>query len=263
MKRYRYYVKPPREVYTALGTGDYASGYKTYAEYNYLNEGVAASIKTRHFETALELTKDFFHRSDVIDFGCADGVFLPSLARHFNHVLAVDQKPEFIKMAEGLAEALHLDNVEVRSNKEVFSNDQLSRGKSYHIMFLLEIIEHIGSREALYESKIAFLKQASSLLDDGGILVISVPKMVGIPFLIQRIGFAAFGLQREKISLINLLKAGILCDTSDLEKNWEGEYAHLGFNHKKLERFMEKEFCIVKKKHLLFQVIYVIKRQPF
>lgn len=263
MRQYLYYVKPAREIYAAMDTGEYAPGYNTYAEYNYLNEGIASAIKTRHFEAALELTKEFFHRSNVIDFGCADGVFLPSLAKHFNQVLAVDRTPGFIKTAAKLVEILRLNNVEVRSSEDVFAIGQNTRGvaKSYHIMYLLEILEHIGSHGALYESKISFLKQVAFLLDDGGILVISVPKMIGIPFLLQRIGLAAFGLQREKISLKNLLKAGVLCDTGDLEKNWQGENAHLGFNHKKLERHMEKEFCILKKKHLLFQVIYIIKKK--
>ncbi len=262
MKRYRYYVTPPRDVFSSMEGDDYAAGFRTYAEYNYLRSGVAAAIKTRHFEAALELTKDHFHRCNVIDLGCADGVFLPSLSRHFDHVLAVDRFPMFLKVAAQLVKKLRLDNVEVRPNEAARSHDvKVPRlEKRYHIAYLLEVLEHIGSRTDLYGAKIGFLKQAASLLDDDGFMVISVPIMVGIPFLLQRIGLAAFGLLREKISLKDLLKAGLFRNTEDLEKNWRGEDSHLGFNHKKLERYLKRDFRIVKKKNLFFQMLYLIKK---
>jgi 2-polyprenyl-3-methyl-5-hydroxy-6-metoxy-1,4-benzoquinol methylase len=263
MIRRKYFVQPSRDAYTAIDVDEYAPGFKTYAEYNYLRAGVASSIKRRHFEAALELTKDYFQRSNVIDFGCADGVFLPSLSRHFDRVLAIDRNPVFIKTAAKLVEALRLDNVEVRSSETIHAREPNERGteQRYHIMYLLEIIEHIGSREALYQSKIDFLKNVSSLIENDGLLVISVPKMIGIPFLLQRLGLAVFGLQREEISFRNLLRAGLFRNTDDLEKNWQGVNAHLGFNHKKLERYIARNFTIVKKKHLLFQMIYVVRKK--
>lgn len=262
MKHFKYYVPPPLEAYASTDS-DYAQGFKTYAEYNYLRPGLASSLKARHFEAALKLTKEYFHTCNVIDFGCADGVFLPSLSRHFNHVAAVDRNHVFVRNAAKLVETLRLDNVQVLCNESMTPGEMRSRrieGEQYHIMYLLEVLEHIAARGALYKTKIHFLKEAASLLDEDGLLVISVPKMIGIPFLLQRIGLAFFGLEREPLSLKNLLKAALLNDTVDLEKNWQGEYAHLGFNHRKLERRLAKEFRIVKKKHLLFQVVYVIKK---
>ncbi len=263
MIRSKYFVQPPRDAYAEIDVDEYAPGFKTYAEYNYLRAGVASSVKRRHFEVALALTKDYFKRSNVIDFGCADGVFLPSLSRHFEQVLAIDKNPVFIKTATKLVEALRLDNVEVRSSEAINTHEPKERGaeRSYQIMYLLEIIEHIGSREALYQSKVDFLKNVSSLIEEDGLLVISVPKMIGIPFLLQRVGLAVFGLQREKISFRNLVRAGLLRNTDDLEKKWQGVNAHLGFNHKKLERYIARDFAIVKKKHLLFQMIYVIRKK--
>jgi len=239
--------------------GEYTHGFKTYTEYNYLGSGIASSVRSRHFEVALALTKDYFHQCNVIDFGCADGVFLPSLSKHFNHVLAVDKNAGFVEIAQKLAEALHLNNVEVRVNKSSVPRDLLpSPAQRYHIMFLLEILEHVGSPEAFYESKMDFLKGAASLLDEGGLMVISVPKMIGISFLFQRLGLAVLGARREKISLVNLVKAGIFRDTAALEKKW-GECDHLGFNHDKLERHLSRDFLIVEKRNLLFQMVYVAK----
>lgn len=263
MSRKLYYIQPPREVYAAMDCDDYLPGFRTYAEYNYLQPGIASRIKTRHFEVALKLTERFFHRCNVIDFGCADGVFLPSLSKHFKQVLAVDRHANFLKCASSLAATLGLSNVEVRSAEDLWAGNEQPQKENtrYKIMYLLEIIEHVGSQGALYETKINFLRKMASLLDEDGILVVSVPKMVGLPFLFQRMGLAALRLHREDISLANLLKAGLFSNTDDLEKNWRGEYSHLGFNHKKLERFIGKDFYVRKRKHLLFQMLYVLQKK--
>src|SRR5580693_4791377 len=57
---------------------------KSYSEYNYSFTGISSYIKTGHFETVLQLTKEYFHKCNVIDFGCADGIFLPSISKYFN-----------------------------------------------------------------------------------------------------------------------------------------------------------------------------------
>lgn len=103
---------------------------------------------------------------------------------------------------------------------------------------MLETLEHVGDKDSLYESKIDFLERISTLIEDRGILVVSVPKMVGIPFLVQRLGLEMMKMQREPVSIIDLFKASFLNDTEDLEERWCG--GHLGFNHKKLERSLQK-----------------------
>jgi len=57
----------------------------------------------------------------------------------------------------------------------------------------------------------------------------------------------------------DLLRAGLLNDTTELEKRWHGY--HLGFNHRKLEPLIRKEFDVVVKKNILFQVMYVCRRK--
>ena len=129
----------------------------------------------------------------------------------------------------------------------------------YHILFLLETLEHIGDKSNLWESKVNFFKELSELIDENGIIVISVPNMVGIPFLFQRCGLFLLNANREPISRTNLLRASFIGDTTDLEKKWLG--GHLGFNHKKLEISLKKEFHILKKRNIFFQVIYICSRR--
>jgi 2-polyprenyl-3-methyl-5-hydroxy-6-metoxy-1,4-benzoquinol methylase len=242
-------------------------GIKTYSEYNYLKPGIASFLRVRHFEYALRLTKEYFQKCNVIDFGCGDGPFLPSLARYFNYVVGIDYEPEFIELASKVVSLSDLTNVELICNRDLTISDLKSKlGKrKYHILFLLETIEHVGDKSDLWNSKVKFIRELFTLIDKRGIIVISVPNMVGMPFLLQRLGLFLSNEEREVISTPNLLKASFLNYTSDLEQQWQGwrlgKIGHLGFNHQKLESYMRKEFRILKRKNILFQVMYACQRK--
>ncbi len=252
-----YFIKPDAASYASAESRNYP-GSRTYSEYNYLTPGIASAIKTWHFEKALSLTKDFFHSANVIDFGCADGVFLPSLSRYFNHVCAVDRNPAFVATASTLVNDLQMTNVDVLCNDGMTEEELKSRlsARPYQVLFLLETLEHVGDKEALYDSRIRFLKELLGLIDEGGRVVISVPNMLGFSFFVQRLGLALTHSLREPITLGNLIKASLLHDTGNLEKMWDG--GHLGFNHAKLERRMKLDFRILKKCNIMFQILYVI-----
>ena len=255
----RYFIKPASDVSWSVES-NYCQQYKTYAEYNYLKPGISSYIKGLHFEMALRLTKEYFHNSNVIDFGCADGVFIPSLSQHFDHVCAIDRNPSFVKTASALVRTLGLCNVELVCNDGLTIKDVKSRlsGRNYHVLYLLETLEHVGDKDSQYESKIRFLEEIASLIDKEGIIVISVPKMVGVSFLIQRTGLALTGSVREPISWSNLLRASFTKNTTDLEDRWNG--GHLGFDHRKIESRIKNKFHLLKKRDIMFQVLYVIKK---
>ena len=260
-----YFVKPPADAYSSVEGPNYCLQYRTYSEYNYLRPGISSRLKTRHFEVALKLTRRHFHTSNVIDFGCGDGILLPSLSRHFRHVMGIDSNPKFITICEGVLNRLDLMNVELMCNDNQTLEDVRLRlsGRSYDIVYLLETLEHVGDKDSPYESRIDFLREIATLITDDGMIVISVPKMVGISFLIQRIGLAVLGLPRGELSMSELVKASFLNDTVDLEKNWD-HLKHLGFNHKKLESSLKTAFQILQRKELAFQVVYVIgKRKTY
>jgi 2-polyprenyl-3-methyl-5-hydroxy-6-metoxy-1,4-benzoquinol methylase len=256
----KYFVRPPDSVYHSSDSS-YIGPYKTYTEYNYLRPGVASLIKSLHFEAALELTKQRFHACNVLDVGCADGVFIPSLAKYFNHVGAVDIDYRNIETTTKVVNALALNNVVMLCNNGLAIDEIKSRlsGTKYSILFLLETLEHVGSKDSLYLSKVEFLRSLFSLLEDDGIIVISVPNMIGLSFLVQRLGLALTGSVREPVSVRNFLKAVMLNSTDDLERQWTG--GHLGFNHKKLEEGMKKEFRLLQKRNLFFQLVYVVARR--
>ncbi|MBN1137170.1 MAG: class I SAM-dependent methyltransferase [Anaerolineae bacterium] len=255
----RYFVRPLESVYLDP-KANYYREYKTYTAYNYLRPGISSYLKTRHFDAALTLTQGYFHGCNVIDFGCADGVFIPSLSRYFNRVMAVDRNRGWLDIARELVAALGLDNVELVCNDNLTVQELGSRlTEPYHVLFLLETLEHIGVSGELYPSKIRFLQEVARLVDHDGLLVVSVPKMVGPMFLLQRIGLRLLGSYMEPISLRDFILAAFLYRTEELERRWNG--GHLGFNHRKLEACLGQDFRVVARKSLMFQIVYVLTRK--
>lgn len=116
----------------------------------------------------------------------------------------------------------------------------------------------------MYEDKLSFLKDASKLLSDDGIIVISVPKMTGFSFLVQCMGQIIFNLGNKKeilsLPIPSLLKCILLNDTKDVEYLWKPYYTHMGFNHLKLENAITRDFYIINSKSDWFQQIYIIQK---
>ncbi|MCW5206398.1 class I SAM-dependent methyltransferase [Desulfobulbus sp. F5] len=234
-------------------------GARTYAEYNYLGGGLSKRFKRSHFERALMLSRDAFGRANVIDFGCADGVFLPSLSHYFKSVIGIDVRDDFIRIANIVIQNLSLDNVELLCNfKKPFDYlKETTKNKKFDMAFCLEVLEHVGESNMMYENQIDLVGDIFSLLDSNGKIIVSVPKMVGFAFMLQRLALAALDLQREPVSTMDIFRAGLLRSTDHLESRWRNN--HIGFNHLKLEAHLRKQFHIVKKTQTLFQVLYIIQ----
>ncbi len=250
------YFIPPVNI--SLEGHTYARRYASYSDYNYLQPGIASFVRIRHFEHALRLTREYFHNANVIDFACADGPLLPSLSKYFNNVVAIDKNPNSIEVASEVTKKMHLSNVELICNADLSLDVLKSKmpNHKYHILYVLETLEHIGDKSAPWDSRANFIKDLFGLVDENGIIVLSVPNMIGISFLLQRLGLLLLNQQREPISIADMLKASLFNDTTNLENQWQG--GHLGFNHKKLENRLKKDFKIVRRKNIIFQVICIL-----
>jgi len=187
------------------------NGAASYSDFNYGNTR-STKIKRRHFEIALKLTRKYFHKSNVIDIGCADGPFLPSLAKYFNNVVGIEYTQKFADHAVSAVQEQHLENVSIICNHDKSFNEikhELGDNK-YNIIFLMEVLEHVGNHwTTMYEDKCTFLKEASTLLDDDGIIIISVPKMIGIGFLVQAVGQIIFNIGNKK-EILSLPVSGLI-----------------------------------------------------
>jgi len=236
-------IEPTLEDFVAEKS--YTYGYESYSEYNYIGSRIDRKIKKLHFNRALDLALKRGSSQTVVDFGCADGFFLPSLSRFFSEVFGIEQNSRFAQIARVLKDRRNLQNTQVFCNTVQSERDFVYRklDKKADTLFAMEVIEHVGTNENMYRSKSEFIQDLFKLVQPSGKIIISVPVMVGIPFLIQRVAMKILGLNREKISLPQFFKCVVLKSTDDLEENWSG--GHLGFNHIKLESELSKNFNLV------------------
>ncbi len=214
-----------------------------------------------HFEVALQLTSDHFHRCNAIDFACADGPLIPSLSKYYNEVIAIDSNPKYILYCQKLIAETGLSNVKPICNKNITIGElqDMIQGRNYCIMYLLEALEHIGELGNQYESQVQFLKDLFNIMDDG-MIVISVPKMFGPSYLLQTAGLYLLGQSldnRGRYSLLDMIKKGLFINTEEYEARWH--YGHEGFNYKKMEKKLRDNFTIIKMVDILFQRVYLIK----
>ena len=254
------YFDPPAALAFKRGDTEYLPGFPTYTAYNYAGSGVVARVKAAHFEAALKLTRDLHGQTGAVDFGCADGVLLPSLSRLFDRVYAVDIRPDMTAIAERVRAELGLENVRVVCNRDRdFASLADDMEGEYRVAFLLETLEHVGDPSRLYESKMELLDGVFGLLQPRGRVVISVPKMVGISFLVQRATLRLLGMHREEIGRRDLFNAVVRRNTDALEPGWTNS-AHLGFNHIKLKRHLKESFRLVTSRSVGFTQVFVVAK---
>jgi 2-polyprenyl-3-methyl-5-hydroxy-6-metoxy-1,4-benzoquinol methylase len=251
------FVFPPINLYTDESRSMY-SGYRSYSHYNYLRPGIIQKLKRGRFERALTLAKPYFHSGAALDMGCADGIFLPSLAAYFGRVVGVDTDPK-LEIATALVATMPTSGVSLICNAGLSFEALRERiGNKFRVAFALEILEHVGSLPRLYETKADFVEGILSLLQPDGIIIASVPRMVGMGFLIKYLIQVGFHMPTEKIGIGDLLRASFFKDTARLEPRWSG--AHIGFNHLLLTRALRARFD-VQVSGTLTSVFYTIRRR--
>jgi 2-polyprenyl-3-methyl-5-hydroxy-6-metoxy-1,4-benzoquinol methylase len=258
---FRYLQLPPASAYSHKQT-EYAQGHTTYASYNYLRGGLIARVKASHFEAALRMTRPWFG-ANAIDFGCADGVFLPAIARWFPKAVGIDRDPDSIDIADTAMRELELPNVRVICNKD---KDTAALAAAlapdrFEVLFTIMALEHFGEQGRLYESRVELVESMFDLLEPNGVIVASVPNMVGLPFLLQRIALSATRLHRDPIGPLQMFNSIVRKDTTALEPNWTPE-THLGFNHLKLLDALQERTYVLEHRSLFFEEMFLLSRKP-
>ena len=233
-------------------------GRSTYALRNYYRHGPVALAKRHRFRVALALANRYApERNVALDIGMCDGFFLPTLARDYAHTVGIDVEEVFCRHAAALISALSLTNTEVLCTSGMdWVAIRRRVGKEADVAFVLETLEHVGERDRPWESRAEFVAGCLSLLRPGGVVIVSVPKMVGPWLILKSIVQKVLRLQGDGLSLLELVRAGLLYDTSALESRWSG--GHVGFNHRKLESALRKRFHVLERRESLMSAFYAV-----
>jgi hypothetical protein len=186
--------------------------------------------------------------------------YCPRWRRNYRRVLALDIDQKFVERSRRLIDLLKLDNVEALCVRDVpFPELRKRLGSGFRLMFLLETLEHAGSQPDLWGSKMDFLRDCFSLLEENGRIVVSVPKMVGLVMLFKNTLQRSLGLGYDRMSFRQLLRSSLLKKTDDLEPMWSGD--HVGFNHRKLDKHLARHFVVHHRSESLISVFYVLGRK--
>lgn len=98
----------------------------------------------------------------VLDFGCGEGVFLPTLSTNYEEVHAVDLD---VKIAKIVKENYKLDNVKIFSD-DIFKTNL--KDNYYDIIFSASVLEHFEDVEFV-------IKVLKNKLKENGFLIFSSP----------------------------------------------------------------------------------------
>jgi len=250
-----YFVYPRSPAYASV-SNSYRGAHRTYAQYNYLRPGLIPWMKRRRLEVVLRLAAPWFHKTSVIDFGCADGVLLPSLSKYFPHVVGVDRDPTACAVATAVVRDLALSNVEILCGTDADIIGVMSARiatRESRLMFALETLEHASASDA---ERVDFLRRLFSVMQPGANVIISVPRTTGPLFLLKHAAQRALGMVDEPLSVREALRAGLRSDTSGLESRWRG--GHVGFNDRTFERAIRQSMRIVRRRATVLSIIYQV-----
>ncbi|HEY8276692.1 MAG TPA: bifunctional 2-polyprenyl-6-hydroxyphenol methylase/3-demethylubiquinol 3-O-methyltransferase UbiG [Methyloceanibacter sp.] len=115
----------------------------------------------RHFARDPKTPKSLLGLS-VLDIGCGGGLVCEPLTRLRASVTGVDPAVETIEAARTHARAVKLDiNYQAATTEDI-----AAKGKSYDVVLLLEVIEHVPDVPA-------FLKTVAPLVKPGGMMILS------------------------------------------------------------------------------------------
>ena len=118
----------------------------------------------------------------ALDFGCGNGVMLPTLAEHFRSVVGYDKHTE---AARSLKVKLGLDNVEIRKSELPFYLPFLD--KSFDMIWASSALEHVKHLDSIFW-------QFHRVLKPGGQFLLLSPSENWI----YRLGRKLFRLEKPK-----------------------------------------------------------------
>jgi hypothetical protein len=254
--RRRRFQPPPAELY-ATAEAEYLPGHATYTDYNYLSAGPLAQIKSAHFEAALDLVTDLVGTTGAIDFGCADGVFLPTLERWFDYVLGIDDDPDDRARAACRRCARAASRDRRQHGDELGELRERVDTARYGVVFLPRGSSTSappttwwarGSPSSTSCSRSPRRRDDCALGPEHGRLAVRHSAR----------GPGGYRQHGEPIAARDLVRAVVLKDVDRLEPKWQ-RHSHLGFNHRKLERAMRREFDVVGKRDLIFSKVYAVR----
>lgn len=184
----------------------------------------------------------FSEHSRILDIGCADGPFLPTLNYYARSIVANDINEEYIMESKNL-----IDNKLKKSKKiNLACSDGQAlpfRESKFDLIFCLEVLEHVKNPDR-------FIKEIFRVLRKHGTLICTLPVEIGFSLLIRTFIGKIVNFKRPDYSLKQLIQ-NVLLKRPEARpeyighREYGGETGHKNFDWRVIKQKIKLYFKIV------------------
>lgn len=196
-------------------------------------------LHQKRFELALDLL-GLKEGDSLLDYGCGDAQLLKLAARRLPAASLAGYEP---------AGSMREEALENLGNSGIPVHDCVSGiQRRFSKIVCLETCEHLSRRllEQLFTT-------IAGLLDQGGLVLISVPVETGPSSLVKNAYRYLLGRKFHNLTILKIIKAAL---GMRMEREAEAElsgldfiYPHIGFDHAEFGKLLEKHFAIEGKRY--------------
>ncbi len=181
----------------------------------------------------------FSESSRILDIGCADGPFLPTLSYYARSTVATDIDGDRVREAKNL--------IDYRLKKSKRLNLLCSDGhvlpfkdNKFDIIFCLEVMEHVMNPDQV-------LRELLRVLKKNGMLICTIPIEIGLSLLIRNIIGKIAHFQRPEYNLKQMIQRVFLKKGT---REYKGEIGHKNFDWRVIKHNIKLHFKILKIKFI-------------
>jgi len=182
---------------------------------------------------------DITKRFRILDLGCADGPFLPTLNYYAKNNVAIDISEGLIRGANTLVKEKgnNLSNISLLCSDGHFLP---FKNEKFDLIFCLEVLEHVKSPKLV-------LIDINRVLKKGGTLICTLPVEIGPSLLIRTIIRKLLNFKRPDYSLKEYIRSVILKKPGKRPeysgfKEYIGEKGHKNFDWRVINKEINNIF---------------------
>lgn len=175
---------------------------------------------------------DISEYSHVLELGCADGPFLPTLNQYTKNMIAIDINEDSIRESKLLNKILKLKQINLLCSD---GRALPFKDKSFDLIFCLEVLEHIKNIKQI-------VNEIYRILRKNGILICTIPIEIGPSLLIRTLLSKYLKFKRPTFTRKELFK-NIFLKRTGKRTEYMGYMGHKNFDwrlvKKEIKRFFE------------------------
>ena len=177
---------------------------------------------------------EFNDSSQILDIGCSDGPFLPTLNYYAKKIIAIDISEELIEKSKKLTDTMLSNSKKIN----LMASDGLAlpfRDECFNIVFCLEVLEHVKNPGKVIEEVFRILRKS-------GVFICTIPVEIGPSLLIREIIGKITKFNRPHYSKKELIRNTLFKKPG----RRTSEMSHKNFDWRLIKKEMKRVFKKIK-----------------